>query len=518
MREREDRMNWTILALASVAAAGFLWLATHGGPPIVRVGAALAFGFVANTIFALLHESVHGVFDRDIRANALAGRIAASWFPTSYTLQRAFHTTHHANNRSDVERFDVIGPGEGVVLKTLQWFTILTGLYWASAPVFAAFHALFGGIVPWPRLVKPETIFARQTSAGAFLGSLRAAPLGTVRVEVLAALAFQAGLFVLLDLSILGWLLAYAAFALMWSSLQYANHAFTVFDRIEGAWNLKAHPFTRAMFLNYHDHRAHHQDVRRRWQQLPANATGEVGLLHIIYRMWMGPVLQDEASAPRVRIALRDRTVVAMHMLVFGVLFLVIYGGASADYPGLAPYFDITLPIDAAIPFVPWTGLIYLSLNLLLVLTPIMLARPAATLPFLAAMVGQLIVAWFAFEMFPVALPPTEPVDPLSWGGWLYRLATVSNLDGNGLPSLHVAFALSCAWAIGPRLSPTLRLPLWLWALAICVSTLTTKQHYAVDAVAGALLAVATMGLAYPRLIAGRAAGMARLTPVATSG
>ena len=105
------------------------------------------------------------------------------------------------------------------------------------------------------------------------------------------------------------------------------------------------------------------------------------------------------------------------------------------------------------------------------------------------------------------SLPPVQAVDATGFGGVMYRAADISNLNGNGLPSLHVAFALSCAWVLSPRISTWFRPALWLWAIAICASTLLVKQHYLIDVATGALLAGFTMTVIYPRLVRARSAG-----------
>ena len=56
------RLNLVLLAGSVTAAGGCLYLASNGGPLALRIGAALAFSFVNNTIFSLMHEAVHGVF------------------------------------------------------------------------------------------------------------------------------------------------------------------------------------------------------------------------------------------------------------------------------------------------------------------------------------------------------------------------------------------------------------------------------------------------------------------------
>jgi len=102
----------------------------------------------------------------------------------------------------------------------------------------------------------------------------------------------QVAAFTLLDLSLWGWLACYAAFGLHWSSLQYADHAFSPLDRRDGAWNLRVNPITRALFLNYHYHLAHHQHPRTPWLYLGRLVDPTLlqpSFLGIWLRMWRGP-------------------------------------------------------------------------------------------------------------------------------------------------------------------------------------------------------------------------------------
>ena len=108
-------LNLVLLPSAIVAAAASLWLASHTQNLWLMLAAAIAFSFVNNTMFSLLHEAVHGIFHPDKRVNAAAGRITACFFPTSYSIQRAFHLTHHRYNRTPDEQFDLIRPGDNRV-------------------------------------------------------------------------------------------------------------------------------------------------------------------------------------------------------------------------------------------------------------------------------------------------------------------------------------------------------------------------------------------------------------------
>ena len=46
-----------------------LYLASHTGSWAVMIAAAIAFSFVNNTIFSLMHEAVHGVLHRNATIN-----------------------------------------------------------------------------------------------------------------------------------------------------------------------------------------------------------------------------------------------------------------------------------------------------------------------------------------------------------------------------------------------------------------------------------------------------------------
>jgi fatty acid desaturase/membrane-associated phospholipid phosphatase len=492
------------LALAVGADIVLLMVASGAQSPFLVLAAAALFAFTNNSLFGLLHEAVHGKFSSSARLNRVAGTIAAVFFPTSFTLQRSAHLTHHRNNRSELERFDYIGPDENIPLKTGQWFSILTGLYWLGIPLALCFYALFAELIPWKRLVRPGSRFATQTSAGEFLESLMRLPVWRVRAELALAFAVHAGMIWGLQLSLVGWLSCYGAFALAWSSLQYADHAFTRLDRCEGAWNLHVSWFTRRMFLNYHDHLEHHRDPDCRWRDLPGKVRdpdARVRFIAILYLMWRGPRLLPGSNQPAGRQQLLEWSVVACHAAVFGAAFGLVYGLSSLRYPMHAAYHAVATQLDHAIPFIPEAGIIYMSIVPLLLVTPVILGRSERTLPFLAAVIMQLLVAGMSFELFPVEAQIRPGIPPESLAAAVFGMADTMNLSGNELPSLHVALAISCAWACSSHLSVTGRALLWLWALAICISSLLIWEHWLADVVAGAAMAVLAMAFAYPRLV-----------------
>lgn len=285
------RLNLVLLCALVAVNALLLWAASHAGFAMAVV-CAVAFSYAANTMFALLHEAVHGLLHPDRRVNLWGGRVAAAFFPTSFSIQRAYHLTHHRYNRSEFERFDYIQPGDSVWLKRAQWYCILTGLYWLVSVLGLVVYAL----APWAldnRALRDDGArSARQTAARVYLDALDGVHRRTALLEILASFAVQALLWTVLDLSCSGLGLCYAAFALQWSALQYADHAFSPLDRHDGAWDLRVNACVRALFLNYHLHRTHHRHPQVPWLHLPDVAVGDAAqpsYLRVWLGMWRGP-------------------------------------------------------------------------------------------------------------------------------------------------------------------------------------------------------------------------------------
>ncbi len=280
--------NILLLIAASLINMLLLYWASHSAWWGVIVAAGL-FSLSNNTLFSLLHESVHGILAKDGRINRFAGCCAASWFPTGWLIQRFFHLTHHRQNRSLSEQFDVLHPQDIRWLKYAQWYSIFTGIYWFVTVLGVVLYAMT------PRILRHYLIKAfgkqgsEQTSANSYIGILDDLPPLTARLEILLSLCWQILLFIILDLSFVGWLSCYTAFALMWSSLQYTDHAFSPLDCQTGAWNLHVPIWLQRVFLNYHLHLAHHQHPQVPWLYLPNYASKGPRFVAVWLACWQGP-------------------------------------------------------------------------------------------------------------------------------------------------------------------------------------------------------------------------------------
>lgn len=287
------RQNLLILAGSVAGLMACLWGASHTGSWVIFGAAGIVFSFLNNTMYALMHEAVHRHFHENAAVNENAGRFIAGFFPTAFALQRVFHLAHHANNRTEHERFDYYAPDENKALKFAQWYCILTGLYWIALPLFAVLYFFTADLIKWRHMFGAKGAwFAKQTSAQEFLDALDDVGVARARVDILIAVTIQASMIWALDISLAGWLICYAAFAVNWSSLQYTDHAFSELDQHDGAWNLRVTPIVRWVFLNYHYHRVHHRDPSIPWRELPryVRADDPSPTFWSIYRqMWAGP-------------------------------------------------------------------------------------------------------------------------------------------------------------------------------------------------------------------------------------
>lgn len=294
------RLNVLLSIGAFSACAALLVAASRATSWAVLLAAAVAFSFVANTVFSLLHESVHGVFSRSRAVNDAFGVVSAAFFPTGFGFQRICHLGHHRRNRTEAELFEVYGPSDSRLLKALQLYGILTGLYWLLPPLGSLLYLVSPSLLTGGPLRRPGSRLFGRSGADAMLSGFDAdVPASRIRLEILFSLAFQAALIAGLGLTAKGWLACYAAFALNWSSLQYADHAFSVRDVTHGAWNLRVPRLVRALFLNYHHHLAHHQHPEVSWVHLGRfvdPAVPRPSFLEIWLRMWRGPV--PDAAPP----------------------------------------------------------------------------------------------------------------------------------------------------------------------------------------------------------------------------
>jgi len=148
--------------------------------------------------------------------------------------------------------------------------------------------------------------------------------------------------------------------------------------------------------------------------------------------------------------------------------------------------------IDLAIPFdARWT-IVYQSLYLFL------------PMPWLASSNEQLrryargffIVTLISFAFFLV-FPVEGPRPDIMTSDPLYRLLLAYDRNLNAFPSLHAALAVYTFLFALRILSSKFALAGSAWIALVLYATMATKQHYAIDVVAGIIVAIAADFLAW---------------------
>ncbi len=174
-------------------------------------------------------------------------------------------------------------------------------------------------------------------------------------------------------------------------------------------------------------------------------------------------------------------------MAIAYALFCLLYLGAGALHRGTAVVLEPS-PVDRAIPFLPLTAVVYLSQFPLLFLA-LWRARDAEAMTRTFVAIGiATLVSVAIFMVFPTTIPRPGGAGTLLEALYLFDVPT------NCFPSLHVSLALIAAAGFARGRGGAIA-----WAVLISLSTLTTKQHVAVDVLGGAV--VATVALFFARRV-----------------
>ena len=161
------------------------------------------------------------------------------------------------------------------------------------------------------------------------------------------------------------------------------------------------------------------------------------------------------------------------------------------------PMFPVTemplTPLDHVVGFYPPALLLYVSLWLYVSIPPALLQTRRELIEYAWAIGGLCVVGLACFLLWPTAVP-----HPGLDRGRHPGFGVLQGMDaaGNACPSLHVAAGLfSAIWLDvllrEMRAGRVIRGANWCWGLGIVYSAMATKQHVAIDVLAGAILGVA---------------------------
>lgn len=173
------------------------------------------------------------------------------------------------------------------------------------------------------------------------------------------------------------------------------------------------------------------------------------------------------------------------------VIALVMYSTTN-HFPIFPPRELPMFALDDAIPFIPWTVLIYVS-EYFFFIAIYLTCRDMVNLnkylySFLATQGFSCLIFFLWPTTFPRHLfPIPDGTHPLIDGVWMWLRE--ADAPTNCFPSLHVSTVYLSAYIFLDEQRE--KFPFFIvWGTLIALSTLPTKQHYAIDIVAGWLLSV----------------------------
>ena len=211
---------------------------------------------------------------------------------------------------------------------------------------------------------------------------------------------------------------------------------------------------------------------------------------------------EDCAQTPWYR---RAAAVIPRHFYLKSIgttLFIGLFFGAYFYLLKEPAYPTTVMPViflDRLIAFQPLALPMYLSLWVYVSLPPALLATRRELYGYAMAMAGTCLAGLIVFYFWPTAVPAAH----IDWARYP-DVALLKSMDasGNACPSLHVVTAVfSGIWL--HHLLRRLGAPLWIlvinwtWCIGIIYSAMATRQHVAVDVLAGLALGMlaATLSL-----------------------
>lgn len=249
--------------------------------------------------WALAHETFHGTFCRQLRANVIAGRLLAVLFGSPFRVLRLGHLLHHGLSRTPRERSEVFDDRKQSwgAAAPAYYFRLLGGLYLYE--VLCVF--LFLLPLPWVHTASRwlstdanvvETMAEQLTKPDA---------LREVRLDALAILLLYGAAF--LAYGVHGWMLALALAArgLIVSLNDNAYHYGTPLNDPRYAMCLRLPPALATLALNFNYHGTHHHSPNLGWQDLPyafeaAGGAFEMDMGRALLRQFKGPVPLSQLS------------------------------------------------------------------------------------------------------------------------------------------------------------------------------------------------------------------------------
>ena len=162
---------------------------------------------------------------------------------------------------------------------------------------------------------------------------------------------------------------------------------------------------------------------------------------------------------------------------------VISYTVDTSNSPSLAFF------LDDKIPFIPWTIAIY-DWIYIIIFIPLFTVKDIHLLKAVAkAFTFVILISLSVFILFPVKIERPELTNPKNFFEWWVWINYTLDKPTALFPSMHVSNAILSA-LVTVHWSKKIGFPALLLSFAISISTLTVKQHFIADVIAGCILAV----------------------------
>jgi len=172
---------------------------------------------------------------------------------------------------------------------------------------------------------------------------------------------------------------------------------------------------------------------------------------------------------------------------LLGILAFLIFYMLPNHVQFFTPMYLPMFEFEKNLPFIDWTIWFYISDYLFVAVVFILLKDRTNMNQIFYSQILVLIVSMLIFFLFPTAFPrPTVEYHGLS--GAFVKLLHFADTPGNACPSIHIAVTFLAGFGF-LREQKNKFWFFMLWAILISFSTLTVKQHYAIDVICGFFMA-----------------------------
>jgi membrane-associated phospholipid phosphatase len=173
---------------------------------------------------------------------------------------------------------------------------------------------------------------------------------------------------------------------------------------------------------------------------------------------------------------------------LLGILAFIVFYMTPNHIAFFTPLYLPMFEFEKSLPFIDWTIWFYISDYIYIAAAFILLSNKQNMNKIYYSQIFLLFISMIIFFAIPTAYPRPE-VEYYGFTGLVIKMLHSADSPGNACPSIHVAMTFLGGFGF---LKEKRWLFPWfmLWAVLISVSTLTVKQHYAIDVIAGFSVAI----------------------------